>query len=92
MIARFGRDTVGRALALAELTWSNLNTGHHPDDGLDCLYLEADIREYSAFLVALAVQYRHVDNLLVLADQVRLQHTETGDTRFWLPGVRVTGL
>jgi len=86
------RDAVGRALTYANLTWQGIKRGPHPDNGTDCVYLEADVREYSAFLVALAVQYRHADDLLVLADRVQLQHTETGDTRFWIPGMSVNGV
>lgn len=86
------RDAVGRALTYANLTWQGIKRGPHPDNGADCVYLEADVREYSAFLVALAVQYRHADELLVLADRVQLQHAETGDTRFWVPGLSVHGV
>lgn len=91
MRVRFGSDTVKRALTFANLTPSDLKRDAHPDDGTSCLYLEADIQQYSAFLAALAVQYRSADDLLVLADRVRLQHTPSGDTRFWLPGVQVNG-
>mgnify|MGYP001610562467 FL=1 len=76
-------------MMFANLESESMKRGSHPDSGADCLYLEADIREYSAFLVALAVQYRHADDLLVLADRAQLQHTEAGDTRFWLPQVKV---
>jgi len=86
------RDAVGRALTFANLTWQAVQRGPHPDNGTGCIYLEADVREYSAFLVALAVQYRHADHLLVLADRVQLQHTEAGDTRFWVPGLSVHGI
>ena len=67
---RLNPYVVGQALTLANLDWTDLKRGSHPDDGEDCLYLEADVREYSAFLVTLAVQYRHVDGLLPLADRV----------------------
>jgi hypothetical protein len=89
---RLNPDAVGQALTLANLDWTDLKRGSHPDDGADCLYLEADVREYSAFLVTLAVQYRHVDGLLPLADRVQLQHAESGDTRFWFPGLQVRGV
>jgi hypothetical protein len=79
------------ALSFAELSWDDLKRGPHPDDGHDCLYVEADIQQYSQFLTALAVQYRTADRLLFMTDQVRLQHDDQGDTRFWLPGVEVTG-
>lgn len=92
MQIHLGSDTVKRALTFANLTLSNLKKDAHPDDGTECLYLEADIRQYSAFLVALAVQYRRADGLLPLADRVRLQHTQSGDTRFWMPGVHVRGI
>lgn len=88
-ILRLDSSTVDRALMFANLESDSLKRGPDPDSGADCLYLEADIREYSAFLVALSVQYRHADDLLVLADRVQLQHTEAGDTRFWLPRVKV---
>src|ERR1044072_8416910 len=86
------RDAVGRALTYANLTWQGIKRGPHPDNGTDCVYLEADVREYSAFLVALAVQYRHADDLLVLADRGHPQHTERGDPRFWIPGMSVHGV
>lgn len=89
---RLQPDAVDRALTLANVNWTDLKRGSHPDTGADCLYLEIGVREYSAFLVALAVQYQHVDDLLGLADRVRLQHTEAGDTRFWLPDVVIRGI
>lgn len=80
------------ALQFAGLHADALKKGYHPDTGRDCLYLEADIQQYSAFLVALAVQYRTADRLVFLADQVQLQYQDgSGDTRFWLPGVEVPG-
>lgn len=80
------------AMQFAGLEPEALKRGSHPDNGYDCLYLEADIQQYSAFLVALAVQYRTADRLTFLADQVQLQYQDrTGDTRFWLPGVEVPG-
>lgn len=89
---RFNPESFGQALTFANLGWSKMKRGSHPDNGTDCLYLEADVREYSAFLVALTIQYRHADDLVILADGVQLQHTESGDTRFWLPGVQVRGV
>jgi len=79
------------ALAFAGLGEHTLKRGPHPDSGQDCLYLEADIQQYSAFLAALAVQYRTADRLAFLADQVQLQVNGKGDSRFWLPGVEVPG-
>lgn len=79
------------AMGFAGLEESALKTGAHPDNGRDCLYLEADIQQYSAFLTALAVQYRTADRLAFLVDQVQLQYDGKGDTRFWLPGVEVPG-
>jgi hypothetical protein len=87
------RDAIDRSLNFANLKRSDLKRGSHPDDGGDCLYLEADIREYSAFLVALTIQHRNnAAQVTQVADQVRLQHTDSGDTRFWLPGITVPGL
>lgn len=88
-VLRLESSAIDRALTFANLEPQCMGLGSHPDTGKDCLRLEADVREYSAFLVAMAVQYRHADDLLVLADRVQLQHTETGDTRFWFPGVRI---
>lgn len=79
------------AMGFAGLEASALKTGAHPDNGQDCLHLEADIQQYSAFLTALAVQYRTADRLTFLVDQVQLQYDGKGDTRFWLPGVEVPG-
>jgi hypothetical protein len=89
---RLQPDAVDRALTLANVAWTDLKRGSHPDTGAECLYLDIGVREYSAFLVALAVQYRHVDDLIGVADRVRLQHTKEGDTRFWLPGVVIRGV
>lgn len=87
---RIQPDAAERALKFANLDWPSLKRGPHPDSGEDCLYLEADIREYSAFLVALTVQYRNEAEAIVgFADRVQLQHTESGDTRFWIPGIGV---
>lgn len=79
------------AMGFAGLDASALKTGAHPDTGRDCLYLEADIQQYSAFLTALAVQYRTADRLTFLVDQVQLQYDHRENTRFWLPGVEVPG-
>jgi len=77
------------ALGFAGLTWSKLHTGTHPDDGTACMWLEADIKEYSAFLAALAVQYRTAEELSFLVDRVQVEHDSSGDTRFWLPGLEI---
>lgn len=82
---------VKAALDFAGLKWHDLKRGSHPDDGHDCLYLEAPIQQYSQFLTALAVQYRTADRLSFLVDRVRLQHDEEEDTRFWMPGVEIPG-
>lgn len=82
-------DSIRLALDFSGLTWNKLHTGAHPDTGAECLWLEADIQEYSAFLVALAVQYRAADELSFLTDQVRIEHDRSGDTRFWLPGLKI---
>lgn len=82
-------DTMKRALEFAGLRWGKLHLGTHPDDGGPCMWLEADIRQYSALLVGLAVQQRTAAALSFLADRVQLQHDSNGDTRFWLPGLEI---
>jgi len=82
-------DSFRLALSFAGLTWSKLHTGSHPDSGAGCLWLEADIREYSAFLTALAVQFRSADELAFLTDRVQIEHDSNGDTRFWMPGLEI---
>jgi hypothetical protein len=88
---RIHPDAVKAALKFAKLDWMKVKRGGHPDSGEDCLYLEADVQQYSAFLAALAVQSRTADAIGFLVDQVQLQETDTGDTRFWFPGVVVRG-
>ncbi|MFE0472720.1 hypothetical protein ACFW2V_13995 [Streptomyces sp. NPDC058947] len=83
---------VDAALTFAGLKRRDLKRGPHPDDGHDCLYLEAPVQQYSQFLVALAAQYHTADRLLFLTDRVRLQYDSEGDTQFWLPGVEVPGI
>lgn len=79
------------AMTFAGLPPETLQSGADPDTGFQCLYLEADIQQYSAFLAALAVQYQTATRLTFLFDQVKVQSDRRGNTRFWLPGVEVPG-
>lgn len=88
---RLAEDTVARALEFAKLNRQALKTGWSVDDGTECLYLEADIQQYSAFLVALAVQFRTADELDFLTGQVQSQYRADGDSKFWLPGLTIEG-
>lgn len=88
-IYTLGRVEVRMALGFAGLDGTALKSGPHPDSGEECLRLVADVRQYSAFLVALAVQRRAADELSFLADQVQIEHDSNGDTRFWLPGLTI---
>lgn len=85
----FGRSQVENALTFAGLEWGAFRQEPHFDSGILCTYLKADIQEYSAFIVALAVQCRMADIMAPLADQVQLQYDDEGDTRFWLPGIAI---
>lgn len=91
-LAGFSRVVVARALDYAGLEQGAVKSGPHPDDGRDCLYLEATIQQYSSFLVGLTVQHEAVYKAARLSDRVQLQIDLTGDTRFWLPGVRIDGV
>jgi hypothetical protein len=85
-------DAIERSLEFAGLPWESLRRGSHPDSGDDCLFLEGTIQQYSAFLVALAVQHRGAGRMSFLVDQVQLQTDNEGDTRFWMPGLTVRGI
>lgn len=86
----FSQEAVTRALEYAGLDRSALRYAPHPDSGGDCLRLEADIQQYSAFLACLAVQHRTADDTATLTSHVQLHYQDgTGDTLFWFPGVRV---
>lgn len=88
----FPRTAIMRALEYAGLRQSDMKAGPHPDTGQDCLYLEATIQQYSAFLAALAVQYRTAEDMTGITDTVQIQTDSSGDSRFWIPGVRVQDL
>jgi hypothetical protein len=77
-----------RALEFAGLSWDDVHSGQHPDDGSPCTWLAADIRQYSALLVGLAVQQRTAAALCFLIDRVQLEYDSNGDTRFWVPGLK----
>jgi hypothetical protein len=82
------------ALERASLPREALTQGHHPDTGRVCMVLDATIRQYSLFLVALTEEYgrRAVDihfDLDGLCDTVQMESRSDGDVRFWLPGLKV---
>lgn len=91
-LAGFPRTAMVKALEYAGLKQTAMKSGPHPDHGGDCLYLEATIQQYSAFLTALAVQHRTADAMSGVTEQVQLQTGSSGDTRFWLPGVSVVDI
>lgn len=80
---------INSALRYARLGPESLAYGSSPDTGQACLYLDADIQQYSALLVALAVQCRSADDLDFLTGSVRLQYDGPTGNRYWLPGVRI---
>lgn len=82
-------DAVEESLSQAGLDRSALIVSSHPDNGSDCLRLEATIQQYGVLLVALAGQCPTSD-LCDLADQAQLQLTRDDDTIFWLPGVEIS--
>lgn len=82
---------VKAALKFAGLKPEALRSGHHPDTGDECLCLEADIRQYSAFLAFLAAQICTIDRLGLITDRVRLHISSNGDTLFWLPDIEMSG-
>ena len=82
-------DAMTRALEFAGLSWDDVRSGQHPDDGTLCAWLAADIQQYTAFVIGLAVQQRTAAALSFLADRVQLEHDSNGDTRFWMPGMKI---
>lgn len=96
MAVKTGRRVLGAGMANSALEYAGLGPeslayGSDPDTGQDCLYLDADIQQYSAFLVGLAVQCRFADELAPLIGSVRLQFDGPAGNRYWLPGMRVDG-
>lgn len=89
VVIGLGRDALDLALEFAGLGRMDLTYGSHPDSGKRCLFLRADVRQYSAFLVALAVQQRSAGSLAHLVDLVQIEHDSNGDTRFWLPSLSI---
>jgi hypothetical protein len=85
----FTRLSIAKALEYAGLEQGALKSGAHPDDGGNCLYMRATIQQYSAFLAALAVQYRTADGTAPITGRVRLDIDNDGDSRFWFPEMQI---
>lgn len=82
----FTGEVVTAALRYAGLDESHLRIGPNPDSGEECLFLAADIRQYSAFLCHLVAYYGAADVGTAFIGQVRIEHDDAEDTRFWFPG------
>lgn len=80
---------VSAALEFAMLDRTALKRAPHPDSGTSQICLEADIRQYSAFIAALAVRRRSADAMTETVDGVQMEHLASGDTRFWFSGIEI---
>jgi hypothetical protein len=76
-------------MEFAMLDRKKLRRAPHPDNGTLQICLDADIREYSAFIAALAVRRRSADAMTDVVDNVQMEHLASGDTRFWFSGIEV---
>lgn len=85
----FWEREVSAALEFARLDRKALSRAPHPDSGDLQVCLAADIREYSAFIAALALRRRSADAMTKVVDGVQMEHTASGDTRFWFSGIEV---
>lgn len=81
--------SVEDALGFAGLPLEALSTGAHPDTGDAAWVLDATIQQYSAFLVALAVQYRTAGDMANIVDSVQIENKTNGDTLFWITDLSV---
>lgn len=85
----FWEPEISAALEFAKLEREALKRAPHPDSGTLQICLEADIREYSAFIAGLAVRRRSADAMVDVVDNVQMEHLASGDTRFWFSGIEV---
>lgn len=83
------KDEVARALKFAGLQQDSLSRGSHPDTGRQSWVLDGTIQQYSAFLVALAIQFRFASALEPIIDSVQVENRPDGDTLFWINGLTV---
>lgn len=82
-------EGITRALEFAGLQRDTLSLGSHPDTGEQSWVLNGTIQQYSAFLIALAVQYRSASALEPIVDSVQIENRPDGDTLFWIRDLAV---